>query len=320
MTITSLLLNADLSHSLGAGYSLVAEAVSTLEAVPLEEAPLMEMTLFRAIVLGLVQGLTEFLPISSTAHLKLVPVMLGWGDPGVSFTAVIQLGSIAAILWYFWQDLSHVTGGLVRAIARSDYQSPDFRIGMGIIWGTLPIIVFGLLVKIFIPDFDQSPLRSMAAIAIASIVMSILLALAEYLGTRKRNFNNLGLHDGIWMGFAQALAIIPGVSRSGATLTAGLFMGLERSTAARYSFLMGIPAITLAGVVEFKDIFDVGLGGLGVIPLTIGLIVTAVSSYLSIAWLLTFLKNRSTWIFVWYRLVMGIAVLGAIAAGQLPNI
>lgn len=287
---------------------------------PSEGTALMEMNLFRAIILGIVQGLTEFLPISSTAHLKAVPVALGWGDPGVAFTAVIQLGSIVAILWYFWDDLRYVVSGMVRAMLKSDYESRDFRIGLGIILGTVPIVVFGLLLKALVPDLDRSPIRSMEAIAIASIVMALLLALAEYLGSRKRTFDDLKMQDGILMGLGQALALIPGVSRSGSTLTTGLFLGLERSTAARFSFLLGIPAITLAGLVELKGLLETGLSDIGVVPLIGGLIAALVSSYLAIAWLIQFLKTRSTWIFVWYRLGFGIAILVAIASGHLKNV
>jgi len=279
-----------------------------------------DINLIQAIVLGIVQGLTEFLPISSTAHLKAVPVALGWGDPGVAFTAVIQLGSIAAILWYFWKDLSQVTRGMLRATLQKDYQSSDFRIGVGILLGTLPIVVCGLLIKLLIPDFDNSPIRSMTAIATASIVMSLLLALAEYIGQRKRNFEHLDMQDGILMGFAQALALIPGVSRSGSTLTAGLFIGLERSTAARFSFLLGVPAITLSGLVELKGLIENGFGNAGALPIVAGIVAALISSYAAIAWLIRFLQNHSTWVFVWYRLALGIAILVAIATGRLANI
>ena len=277
------------------------------------------MNLFQSFILGIVQGLTEFLPISSTAHLKVVPVVLGWGDPGVAYTAVIQLGSIAAVIWYFWQDLKQITTGALKAIARSDYRSSDFRIALGIVLGTIPIVFFGLLIKVLIPDFDNSPVRSLAAIAIASIVMSLLLGLAEKLGKRKRNFDDLDMQDGVWMGLAQSLALIPGVSRSGSTLTAGLFAGLERATAARFSFLLGIPAITLAGLVELKDALETGLAGTGILSLIVGVISAAVFSYISIAWLLRYLQTQNTWIFVWYRLVFGIAILSAIATGVLKN-
>jgi len=276
-----------------------------------------QINLFQAVVLGMVQGLTEFLPISSTAHLKVVPLALGWGDPGVAYTAVIQLGSIAAVLWYFWGDLSQITIGAVKAIRKSDYQSNSCRMALGIACGTLPIVCLALLIKVFIPDFDKSPLRSLAAIAIASIVMSLLLGLAEQLGQRQRNFEALGIQDGVFMGLAQSMALIPGVSRSGSTLTAGLFMGLERATAARFSFLLGIPAITLAGLVELKDVLKEGIGDAGILSLMGGILSALVFSYLSIAWLLRFLQTQSTWVFIWYRLVFGVVILSAIATGSL---
>lgn len=185
-------------------YALVAQAGDSSSAV------MENINLFQAIVIGVVQGLTEFLPISSTAHIKVVPVMLGWGDPGVTFTAVIQLGSIAAILWYFWDDLYQVTVGSIKAFRTRDYSSQDFRLGLGIILGSLPLIVVGLLVKVFIPDFDNSVLRGVATIATVSIVMALLLGLAELIGNRKRTFDSLVLRDAWLMGLAQALAIIPG--------------------------------------------------------------------------------------------------------------
>ncbi|MEY3299506.1 MAG: Undecaprenyl-diphosphatase [Cyanobacteriota bacterium] len=277
------------------------------------------MTLFQAIVIGIVQGLTEFLPISSTAHVKMIPVALGWGDPGVAFTAVIQLGSIAAILWYFWDDLRQVTVGMVQATLERKFDAPDFRLGLGILLGTLPIVVMGLLIKLLIPDFDNSPLRSSGTIAVVSIVMALLLAVAELIGRRQRTFDQLTLRDGVLMGLAQALALIPGVSRSGSTLTAGLFMGLERSTAARFSFLLGVPAITLAGLVELKGLIENGLDTVGLVPLIGGLLAAVVSSYLAIFWLLRFLKQHSTWVFVWYRLAFGAAILLALATGRLSN-
>lgn len=279
-----------------------------------------EISIIQAIVLGMVQGLTEFLPISSTAHLKVVPIALGWGDPGVAYTAIIQLGSIAAVLWYFWGDLVQIALGAFKAIRTSDYQSNEFRMALGIGLGTIPIVFFGLLIKVLIPDFDKSPLRSLGAIACASIVMSLLLGIAEKVGQRKRDFEHLEVQDGILMGLAQAMALVPGVSRSGSTLTAGLFMGLERATAARFSFLLGIPAITLAGLVELKDVFKEGIGSSEIASLIVGTISAAVFSYLSIAWLLNFLKTQSTWVFIWYRLLFGAAILGAIFAKILPNI
>ena len=279
-----------------------------------------QINILQAFFLGLIQGLTEFLPISSTAHLKVIPVILGWGDPGIEFTAIIQLGSIAAVVWFFWQDLTQVVTGSWQAIQKKDYDSVDFRLALGIGLGTIPIVFFGLLIKIFIPDYDNSPLRSLEVIAIASIVMAFLLGLAEKIGTRKRDFEHLTPRDGILMGLAQTLALIPGVSRSGSTITAGLFLGLERATAARFSFLLGIPAITLAGIVELKSVFVDGIGNIEILPLLVGLISATIFSYLSIAWLIRYLQSKSTWIFVWYRLAFGVAILTALWGGVLNNI
>lgn len=290
-----------------------------IQAPPVPEVAT-QINILQAFFLGLIQGLTEFLPISSTAHLKVIPVILGWGDPGIEFTAIIQLGSIAAVVWFFWQDLTQVVTGSWRAIQKKDYDSVDFRLALGIGLGTIPIVFFGLLIKIFIPDYDNSPLRSMEVIATASIVMAFLLGLAEKIGTRKRNFEHLTPRDGILMGLAQTLALIPGVSRSGSTITAGLFLGLERATAARFSFLLGIPAITLAGIVELKAVLVDGIGNIQIFPLLVGLISATIFSYLSIAWLIRYLQSKSTWIFVWYRLAFGVAILTALWGGALNNI
>lgn len=278
-----------------------------------------QINIFQAFILGLVQGMTEFIPISSTAHLKVVPVALGWGDPGVAFSAIIQLGSIGAVLWYFWSDLSQLTLGTLEALQKKEYQSNSVRMVLGIAIGTLPIAIIGLGIKILVPNFDESPIRQLSSIAIASIVMAILLGLAEQWGSRKRDFDHLGMQDGILMGCAQALAIIPGVSRSGSTITAGLFMGLERASAARFSFLLGIPAITLAGLVELAGLIDEGLAGVGLFPLIVGLISSAFFSYVAIAWLIRFLQTRSTWLFIWYRLIFGILILIAISTQLIPN-
>ncbi|WP_293125474.1 undecaprenyl-diphosphate phosphatase [Microcoleus sp. bin38.metabat.b11b12b14.051] len=277
------------------------------------------LNIVQTIILGIVQGLTEFLPISSSAHLKVVPIALGWGDPGVAYTAIIQLGSIVAVLWYFRKDLTSITFGAVDAVVRRDYESQEFKMALGIALGTIPIVFLGLLIKILVPDFDKSPLRSLASIAIASIVMSLLLAIAEKVGKRDRTYEKLTVQDGILMGLGQAMALIPGCSRSGSTLTAGLFMGLERGAAARFSFLLGIPAITLAGLVELKSVLGEGIGDAGVVTLGVGTISAFIFSYLSIAWLMKFLQTQNTWVFVWYRLAFGVAILTAILGGALKN-
>jgi len=263
---------------------------------------------WHAVVLGIVQGLTEFLPISSSAHLKVVPVLLGWGDPGVAFTAVIQLGSIIAVIAYFREDLRTVLSGVSRAFRHGSWGDPSARLGVAIVLGTLPIILVGLLIKHFIPDYDHSVLRSLTSIGIVSIVMSLLLALAELIGARRRQLESVRPLDGLLVGLAQTLAIVPGVSRSGSTLTASLFDGWKRSSAARFSFLLGIPAISLAGLVELKDAFASPLQG-GWIPLLLGIVVATVVSWLAIAWLLRFLREHTTWVFVAYRLLFGLALL-----------
>lgn len=282
-----------------------------------------QMNVWQGIFLGFVQGATEFLPISSTAHLKAVPVALGWGDPGSTFSAAIQLGSIVAVLWYFWGDLKRVLTGAYIAIRRKDYQDTDFRIALGIAIGTFPIVILGLLVKIVFEEFYENTVRGMGVIAVVSIVMGLLLGLAEMKGSRQRNFDKLTMGDGILMGCAQALALVPGASRSGSTLTAGLFMGLERETAARFSFLLGVPAIALSGLVEllslFKDLSEGKIANSEMLTLVAGIISSAIFSYLAIAWLVEFLKTKSTWVFVWYRLIFGIAILAGLYFGVLEN-
>ncbi|MEY3767051.1 MAG: hypothetical protein RLZZ11_118 [Cyanobacteriota bacterium] len=265
-------------------------------------------TCWRYLVLGVVQGLTEFLPISSTAHLKVVPVLLGWGDPGVAVTAVIQLGSILAVIAYFRADLRQVLVGVGQGLRERRWSDPQARLGLAIALGTLPIVIVGLAIKLLVPDFDQSPLRSLHSIAVVSIVMALLLALAEQLGSRRRLLQQVRVRDGVLVGLAQALAVIPGVSRSGSTLTASLLDGWNRADAARFSFLLGIPAITLAGLVELKDAFSQPVTG-GVLPLLVGIVSAAVVSWLAIAWLLRFLQNHSTWWFVGYRLFFGAGLL-----------
>jgi undecaprenyl-diphosphatase len=275
-------------------------------------APTGDLTLleacWHAVVLGVVQGLTEFLPISSTAHLKVVPVLLGWGDPGVAFTAVIQLGSIAAVLGYFREDLAKVLAAVSRALRQGSWGDPDARLGVAIALGTLPIVLAGLALKRFVPDYDNSILRSLTSIGIVSIGMALLLAVAELVGSRRRRLESVRPRDGLLVGLAQALALVPGVSRSGSTLTASLFDGWQRAAAARFSFLLGIPAIALAGVVEIKDAVAAPANG-GLIPMLVGVLVAAVVSWLAIAWLLRFLRSHSTWVFVGYRLVFGLLLL-----------
>ena len=264
---------------------------------------------WRNLVLGIVQGLTEFLPISSTAHLKVVPVLLGWGDPGVSVTATIQLGSIVAVIAYFRSDLVQVLKGISRALRHGQWREPEARLGIAMVVGTAPILIFGLLIKLFWSEgYEASPLRSIPFIAVISIAMALLMALAERLGPRVKKLADVSGRDGLIVGFAQALALIPGVSRSGSTLTASLFDGWQGADAARFSFLLGVPAITLAGLVELNQAFLVSAEA-GPLPLITGIVSAAVVSWLAIDWLLKFLQRHSTWIFVAYRLMFGAALL-----------
>jgi len=264
---------------------------------------------WRNLVLGIVQGLTEFLPISSTAHLKVVPVLLGWGDPGVSVTAAIQLGSIAAVIAYFRSDLLQVLKGIGKAFRHGQWREPEARLGVAMLVGTIPILLVGLLIKLFWSEgYETSPLRSVPFIAMVSIVMALLLALAERLGPRQKKLADVSGRDGLIVGLAQMLALIPGVSRSGSTLTASLFYGWQRADAARFSFLLGVPAISIAGIVELNQAFAVS-AETGPWPLLTGIVSAAVVSWLAIDWLLKFLQRHSTWIFVAYRLLFGAVLL-----------
>jgi undecaprenyl-diphosphatase len=265
-----------------------------------------------AIVLGIVQGLTEFLPISSTAHLRIVPAFAGWEDPGAAFTAVTQLGTMAAVLVYFRHDLWRITRASLRALrdpaARSDI---DARLGLYIVVGTIPIGVFGLAFS----DQIETSARSLTLIGCTLIALGLLLLLAEKLASHERELDSFKARDGIILGFAQAAALVPGVSRSGATLTAGLFLGFERRAAARYSFLLSVPAVVLSGVFELRKI---GEGEhAGAVPTAIATLAAFVVGYASIAFLLRWLGNHSTAVFVVYRVTLGALVLALVAAGTI---
>jgi len=284
---------------------MLLTAIVSSEAVDLG---FVQLGLFKVIFLGIVQGITELLPISSTAHLRIVPSLLGWQDPGSVFSAAMQLASLGAVLAYFWQDIKSLAGSSIRAIAHQDYQSKSFRLTLGLLIGTIPIGIAGLLLKKTL-NAPNSPLRSLIVIGCASIFMALLLAIAELRGKREKNFEKLTLFDGLWVGIAQAFALIPGVSRSGSTLTAGLFLDMERETAARFSFLLGLPAIILAGAVELHALTKAGLDLNGWLILGAGLTSASISAFLAIFGLLRYLEKRSTWFFVWYRLVMGLFLL-----------
>jgi undecaprenyl-diphosphatase len=277
-----------------------------------------ELSWLQIAVLGVVQGITELLPISSTAHLRVVPGILGWRDPGSAFSAAMQLASFVAVVVYFRKDIRALGTAAVRAVGTRDYQSGDFRVLLGIVLGTIPLLLVGALLRPIL-NGCHSPLRGLLVIGIASICMSLLLGLAEKIARHRRKFSEITVRDGIIVGIAQAFALIPGVSRSGATLTAGLFCGMQRETAARFSFLLGLPAITLAGLFELRVLVKAGLSSEGWLTLLIGLTFAGFTAFVAIYGLLHYLERRSTWIFVWYRFIFGAAIVAAIATGHLHN-
>ncbi|MEB3295006.1 MAG: undecaprenyl-diphosphate phosphatase [Synechococcales bacterium] len=270
--------------------------------------------ILQGIVLGLVQGITEFLPISSTAHLIIFRDLLGWRALwSKAAVDAIQFGSVVAVLLYFWQDLKMIVTGAWQAYQQKNWQREEWKIFVGIAIGAFPALLGGLVLKVL--DIElESPLM----IAIMSLVMSLLMGLAETIGSRKRRFSQLQIKDGILVGLGQMIALLPGASRSGSTLTTGLFLGLDRQTAARFSFLLGFPTLAIATLVQAKDVLEVSHMAL---PLLVGMISTFIFSYLSIAWLLKFLQRNSNWVFVWYRLAFAAFLFIAIftKANWLPT-
>ncbi|MEK6717504.1 MAG: undecaprenyl-diphosphate phosphatase [candidate division NC10 bacterium] len=272
------------------------------------------MTVVQAITLGLVQGITEFLPISSIAHLRVVPALLGWSDPGAAFSAVIQLGTLAAVLVYFASDMRIMARAVLRGLADGrPWASQEARLAWFILLGTLPIGVCGVTFKRYI----VGELRSLYVIAGSLIVLGILLWVAEKKASLRREVKDIGWMDSQLIGLAQALALIPGSSRSGTTMTAAMFLGLTREAAARFSFLLGIPAIGAAGLFELRDLLKHGLGSAGLTSLMIGILTSALSGYLAIDLLLRYLRTRTTYVFVWYRIGLGLLLLGLLTAGVL---
>lgn len=265
------------------------------------------MTLLEAIVLGIVQGLTEFIPISSTAHLRIVPALMGWEDPGAGFTAVIQLGTLLAVLVYFCGDLVASARGILRAM-RFGERSPESRLGVAILVGTIPISVIGVALK----EYIEGPFRSLWVIAATLVLVALALALAEALGRHRRSMEDVTWWDGLVVGVCQAFALVPGVSRSGSTIAGALFLGFERETAARFSFLLSIPAIFLAGVFELYSEREVLLDQ-GAFNVGVATAAAFIAGYASIEFLLRFLRTRTLFVFILYRVALGLllaALLG----------
>ncbi|HVG61535.1 MAG TPA: undecaprenyl-diphosphate phosphatase [Hyalangium sp.] len=271
------------------------------------------MSLIEAIVLGLVQGLTEFLPISSTAHLRIVPELLGWKDPGAAYSAVIQLGTVAAVLIYFRRDLVNLTTAFFQGLVRRQpFATLESRLAWFVLVGTLPIGVCGLAFKKYI----ETSLRSLYVISASLIVLAIILFIVERVASHQRTVADMRWRDGLIIGAWQALALIPGSSRSGTTLTGALSLGLKREDAARYSFLLSIPATSLAGVFELKHLLEADTRP-STMALATGTLVAFGSGLAAIAWLLRYLRTRSTMIFVVYRVVLGLTLIGLLQAGVL---
>jgi undecaprenyl-diphosphatase len=267
-------------------------------------------------VLGVVQGITELMPISSTAHMRIVPALLGWQDPGSAFSAAMQLAALAAVITYFWQDLRDILFGSLSALARRDLSDPALKFAIGVVIGTIPIGIAGLALAKTL-NTCGSPLRELWVVGAACIVMAALLGLAELAARHQRSFDRVSLVDCLVVGIAQVGALIPGVSRSGSTLTAALFLGFKRDEAARFSFLLGLPAIALAGFKELHELRHAGLDAHGWAVLCVGLIVASLSALVAIWGLLRILERYSAWPFAVYRALIGVVLLIGLATGWL---
>jgi undecaprenyl-diphosphatase len=275
------------------------------------------MTIIEAIVLGLVQGLTEFIPISSTAHLLIVPSILGWGDPGAAVSAVIQFGTLLAAIIYFFRDIVRLIAGFFRGlITRRPLADVDSREAWLVVIGTIPIVVLGLLFKKHI----ESTFRGLWIVTTMVIVVAILMQIAEWYAKKRelRQFDDMTVMDAVVIGLGQCLALIPGSSRSGSTIMPAIFRGIDRPTAARYSFLLSIPAVGGAGVLElFKERH--ALGALGWTPIAIAIAVAFISGYASIWFLIRYLRTHTTHVFIYYRYALGIAMIAMLVTGYLKG-
>jgi undecaprenyl-diphosphatase len=260
------------------------------------------VNLFQAVVYGIVQGLSEFLPISSSGHLRIVPALFGWEDPGAAFSAVIQLGTMLAVVAYFWRELTHVSFAWLRGLFDASVRPTlEYRLGWYLILATIPVGVFGFLFR----NQIEVGARNLWLIASTLIIMALFLLLAERVGTRTRMEEDLNRNDAIVVGAAQALALIPGVSRSGSTITAGMFRGLTREAAARFSFLLSVPAVVGSGLFEARKI------GVTVVATIFSFVV----GLATIAWLLRYISSHSMMIFIIYRIVLGALLMFLLAFG-----
>ncbi len=272
------------------------------------------MTIIESIVLGIIQGLTEFLPISSTGHLTLAGKLMGLIDEAnpehwTAFIAVIQLGTMVSILAYFWKDILNISIAFIKdnLISRKNLkeQSSDSKLGWYIILGSIPVVIVGLGFK----DVIEGALtKNLYVIAGSLIILAIILAIAEKTGKFKKNISDMNWKDALLIGLGQSLALIPGSSRSGTTITASIFLGYARESAARFSFLLSIPAIFGSGLLQLKEALEYMTADMA-LTLTIATVVSGISGYLAIEFLLKYLKNHTTFIFVYYRVIVGLLIL-----------
>ena len=268
---------------------------------------------FRAVVLGVLQGLTEFLPISSSAHLRIFPELFGWGDPGAAFTAVIQIGTELAVLIYFRKDIWRIGSAWVRSLYRPELRGAlDSRMGWYIIVGSLPIVILGIVLK----DVIERDFRNLWIIGTTLVVLGLILGIADRVGSTDRTIDKMTLRHSVFLGLAQACALIPGVSRSGATISMGRFLGYDREAATRFAFLLAIPAVVGAGLFELPEIPH-GDNAYGPGPTLVATLVSFVVGYAAIAWLLRYVSTRSYLPFVIYRILLGGGVLLLLSAGVL---
>ena len=275
------------------------------------------MSWLESVVLGLVQGLTEFLPVSSSAHLRFTSAFFFGHDAGAAFTAVSQLGTETAVLIYFWPDIKRLVLAWIRGLRDRNARDHDYKLAWYVGIGSLPIGVAGLLFQ----DAIDGPARNLALNASVLVGFGLVLAVAERYGLQRRGPEQLTLRDGVLMGLGQTLALIPGVSRSGATTTAGLFLGLRRAVAVRFSFLLALPAVFASGIYKLKDIGEpVVAGQVGSTwpQIIVATLIAFVVGYASIAWLLRYVENHTIYVFVWYRVLLGLFVLLAVMSGAVP--
>ncbi|MGW2029405.1 undecaprenyl-diphosphate phosphatase [Streptomyces argyrophylli] len=282
------------------------------------------MSWFESLVLGLVQGLTEFLPVSSSAHLRLTAAFSGWKDPGAAFTAITQIGTETAVLIYFRKDIGRIVSAWFRSLFdKAMRRDHDAQMGWLVIVGSIPIGLLGVTLK----DQIEGPFRDLRITATMLIVVGVIIGIADRLAARdetggrhrapkqRKTLENLGVKDGLIFGLCQACALIPGVSRSGATISGGLFMGYRREAAARYSFLLAIPAVLASGAFEVKD--SLGEGHVDWPPTLFATVIAFASGYAVIAWFMKWISNKSFMPFVWYRVALGVVIIALVSAGVL---